>query len=270
MKKEKKKVKIGKYEIGLGRLIDIVIAAILLIIFLTSPKAALIVTQRYGVGTEEQNNSVIAALGEENTEEKFNLYFKWYNAIHEVGHGLMHYNSKLKYNDAEAEQIVNDFAYAYWSYYDETEKLDEVEQIIDYAVAHIENDDKSNINYMEYAKSNWNKKSFYTFNNYGYFQFNSVKESFKNKKDLDTVLKEMGISNYKLSDNKKLSYNDNITDEECDKIIRDAIANIKGWGLNYSDIVYHKYTKNPYNSYFMPIRKIYYDIRNIFDRSLSD
>lgn len=268
-KREKKNIKIGPFKIGWFQLVDIISCCILLIVFFSSPKVALIVTQKYNQGTEEQNNSVKIALGEEDTEEKFNLYFLWYNVIHEVGHGLIHYNGKdVKRNGPEEEQLVNDFAYAYWSYYGQQEKLDKVEKIINYAYNHIQNEEGRKMDYMEYAKKNWKKDSFYTFDNYGYFQFSSVKETFKNRKSLETVLNEMGITNANLTNKKVLNY-DNITKETSDQILYDAIDNIHDWGLEYPT-VYHKYTTNPYYSYFLPQRKVVYDVRMIFDKSLSD
>lgn len=180
------------------------------------------------------------------------MYFWWFNVLHEVGHALIEYNGKIKISRPEEEQLVNDFAYAYWAYYGEEEKLLQVEEIIDYAVAHIQNDEKSDMNYMEYAKKNWNKSSFWKFNNYGYFQFNAGKETFKNKKTLDTVLKEMGITNYTLN-NIKLSY-DTIDEANCEKILNDAVDNIHKMGLKFPE-VRHMYTKDPYYSYFKDTNK---------------
>ena len=267
-KKNERKVKIGKYNIKLSNLIDVVVTSILLIVYLLSPKVALIVTQKYNQGTEEQNNSVKIALGEDNTEEKFNLYFHWFNVLHEVGHGLIHYNSNIKVSGPEEEQLVNDFAYAYWAYYGEYEKLNQVEEIINYAQNHIQNKEGRTMDYMEYAKKHWNDSQFYTFDNYGYFQFSSVKEAYKNKKDLATVLKEMGIDNADLSKTKKLNYG-TITKEVCNQLLDDAIDNIHEWGLEYPTVV-HKYTTNPYYSYFAARKKIINNIMLFFDRSLSD
>lgn len=263
-----KKIKIGKFSTNIGELILIILLIIGLILVFTSPKVALIVTQKYNQGTEDENNNVKIAFGEENTEEKFKLYFWWYNVLHEVGHGLIYYNGNNNMSGPEKEQLVNDFAYAYWSYYGEQDKLDELEPIINYAVEHIKNDENSNMNYMEYARENWNKESFGTFNNYGYFQFNSVSETFKNKKTLEEVLKEMGITNANLSNTKQLNY-EYIDKDTCNKILYDAIDNVHEWGLEFPD-TYHKYNTNPYYSYFRASNKFYYSITNLFDKSLSD
>lgn len=264
---KKKVIKIGKLEFTLGGLILTILTAIILILFVACPKVALIVTQKYNAGTDEQNNNVKIAFGEANTEEKYKLYFWWYNVLHEVGHGLICYNGNNNLYGPEEEQIVNDFAYAYWSFYGQQDKLDEVEEIINYAAEHIKNDENSNMDYMEYAKQNWNKPSFGTFNNYGYFQFNSVKETFKNKKSLNAVLKEMGINNANLKNKKILSY-DTINEETCDKILYEAIDNAHEWGLKFPK-TYHKYITNPYLSYFAPRNEISIYI-DILKDNLSD
>lgn len=267
-KKEKKKIQIGPFSIKLRTIIDLSVFCLILIIHFTSPKVALIVTQKYNQGTPEQNNSVKVAFGEVNTEEKFKQYFWWYNVLHEVGHGLKYYNGNNGVYNAEEEQLVNDFAYAYWNYYGNQEELNRVEEIVNYAYDHIQNEEGRKMDYMEYGKKNWNKNSFYTFDKYGYFQFSCVKETFKNKKDLETVLKEMEIKNAVLTDKKVLKYK-TLNKKTVDKIINDAIDNIHGWGLKYPK-VYHKYTTNPYYSYFQSHRKYFYDLKSFFDKSLSD
>lgn len=267
-KKEKKKIKIGPFNIKIRTILDVLFCFLILIFHFTSPKVGILVTQKYNQGTAEQNNSVKVALGEDNTEQKFKQYFWWFNVLHEVGHGLMFYNTNNKFNDVKAELLVNDFAYAYWQYYGNQENLNLVEEIVNYAYDHIQNEEGRKMDYKEYAKKNWNKKSFYTFDKYGYFQFSSVKETFKNQKKLEMVLKEMGIKNAKLTDKKVLNY-ETLNKKTVDKIINDAIDNIHGWGLKYPK-VYHKYTTNPYYSYFRPTKKYWYDLTNLFDKSLSD
>ena len=121
---------------------------------------------------------------------------------------------------------------------------------------------------MEYTKKNWHKNSFYDFNNYGYFQFASVKNTFENKKTLPEVLAEMGIEGANLSNNTIMHY-DVINKETNDKILYDAINNIHEWGLVFPT-TYHKYTNNPYNSYFKGGKRYLYKITSLFDFDLSD
>lgn len=262
--KKNKVLKLGSLEIRFTKLdlIGSAIITILLILYLLSPKMFILSTARYGRGTKEENKNVETALGKEDTEEKFNLYFQWYNVLHELGHGILMYNGNLRISDAKEEQLVNDFAYAYWANYGEEEKLNKVEKIVNYAAKNIKSDAKEGDNHINYAEKNWNKKSFQNFNNYGWFQFNCVKESFKKKKNLEEVLKEMKLYNVKLPEKKTLIY-ETIDEENCKEIVLDAIANIREWGLEFPD-VHHTFTNDP-NANYSRSGKNYFWIYNVID-----
>ncbi len=265
---EKEKIfKLGKLEIktNLSDLISTIVLLIVMILYFSSPNIYKITTASYGKGTEEENRSVKSALGEDDTEKRFMIYFQWYNVIHELGHGILRYNSNLKISPAEEEQLVNDFAVAYWLYYGEQEKIDILNDTVEYASKNIKSDVKAGMNYMEFAKTNWNKPSFNTFNNYGWFQFNSVKESLKNKKTLTEVLNEMEIKNIKLEDAKVIEYGE-INEEKSTKIINDAVNNFRKWGLEFPD-TYQFFSDNPNNNY-SGNRKNFLGIYNVINKYL--
>ena len=251
MKKSKKlkKIKIGKleFEETLSGFITSLLAIILLIVFFLSENVFLIKTARFGKGSEIDNNNVKIALGNENTEEKFNLYFQWYNVIHELGHGILMYNSDIKLTNVEEEQLVNDFAVAYWLYYGEEDKINELSHIVEYAVNNIESDAEEGVTYKEFAEKNWNKPSFNTFNNYGWFQYSCVQTSLKNKKTLDTVLKEMGLENINLPAPELLEY-PIINEEVSTQIVNDAVNNFHKWGLKFPN-VYQSFSDDPNANY---------------------
>lgn len=244
-KKESEKIKIGKIIIAnsVTELIISLSIIILSIIFLLSPDIFLIKTARYGKGSEIDNNNVKIALGNENTEEKFNLYFQWFNVIHELGHGILMYNSDVKLSNVEEEQLVNDFAVAYWLYYGEEAKINELSNIVEYAVNNIQSDAEEGDTYIEFAEENWNKSSFMTFNNYGWFQYSCVKESLNKRKTLDIVLKEMGIENINLPEPELLEYTI-INEEVSTQIVNDAINNFRKWGLEFPD-TYQSFSDDP-------------------------
>ena len=251
MKKSKKlkKIKIGKLELEgtVHSFIALGILIVLTIIYFLSSNAFLITTARYGKGSEIDNNKVKIALGNENTEEKFNLYFQWYNVIHELGHGILMYNSDVKLSNVEEEQLVNDFAVAYWLYYGEEDKINELCKIVEYAVNNIKSDAEDGVTYKEFAERNWNKSSFMTFNNYGWFQYSCVKESLNNKKTLDIVLKEMGIENINLPAPEILEY-PVINEEVSTQIINDAVNNFHKWGLKFPN-AYQSFSDDPNANY---------------------
>ena len=251
LKKDQKKdnktkiIKLGSIQIRTSKS-DLIALAILIIVVIASflsPKAFLITTGRYGQGTKEDNKNVITALGKENTEERFEIYFQWYNVLHEIGHGVITYNGERNMSSAEEEQLVNDFAVAYWLHYGEEEKISELIDIANYASKNIKSEAKEGTNYLKYAEDNWKKPSFNTFNNYGWFQFNAVKHSLDEKKSLEEVLKEMGVEDFKIPERKVLEYPD-ITEKVSTKIINDAIDNIHEWGLDFPK-TYQIFSDNP-------------------------
>lgn len=254
MKKKRKTIKIGKIEIEVIDIIAILMVILVFAVYFLSPKRFLITTASYGKGSKKDNALVEKVMGKENPEERFKIYFQWYNVVHELGHGVLHYNSDLKIDKAKEEQLVNDFAVAYWMYYGETDKLVELADIANYAASQLESPIKDESKYLEYAEKNFNKKEFKTFNNYGWFQFTCVKESVKNMKSLEKVLKEMGIENYKLNKQKTLEY-ETINEETSGIIIDDAIENFNEWGL-YFPKAHQKFSNNPNNNHSRPGRKM--------------
>lgn len=51
-----------------------------------------IVSGCFEKGTPEQQAAFVHLFGTENTQYKFDLYFHWYNIIHELGHCLLAQN----------------------------------------------------------------------------------------------------------------------------------------------------------------------------------
>ena len=248
---KKEMIEIGKIKITKGALIEIIVFTILVIAYILSPRCYSVTTGLYNQSTKENQQNVENALGKENTEERFKIYFQWYNVIHELGHGLLYYNNGVDIDIADEEQLVNDFAVAYWKYYGEEEKINELQDIVNYAVEHVGNNYKNGVDYLNLGKENSNGKSFYNsffnFNDYGWFQFSSVKHSFETKKDLQDVLEEMGFSDFELKERKKLVYGE-INNNVSTQIINDAVDNFKEWGLEFPEATHH-FDKDPNNNY---------------------
>ena len=251
-KKKKKKIKVGPIYLSLLDFVSLIILFFVILVYLISPRRYAITTARYGQGSEEDNKNVEIAMGKNHTEERFRLYFQWYNVVHEIGHGVMIYNSDRKVSPAKGEQLANDFAVAYWLYYGEEEKIKMLEDIVTYASENMKNDANGE-DYLEYADKHWDDDSFFTFNNYGWFQFTSVKKSLENRKTLDEVLYEMGIKEYKLNGNKLLIY-ETIDEDTSTQIIDDAIDNINAWGLKMPKAIHHV-SDDPNDNYSIPKKK---------------
>lgn len=244
--KSERKIKIGRFEMK-WKSFDLLLAGILVLIYIFSPRVYSVTTGLYNQSTEDDQKNVVTAMGITNTEERFKLYFQWYNVVHELGHGLLYYNNGVSVPIVDEEQLVNDFAVAYWKYYGEPEKIEELYDIVNYAVEHVGTNYQNGVDYLKLGRDNSSKKtfnnSFFTFNSYGWFQFSSVKHSLESNKSLEDVLKEMGFKDFKLSGKETLVY-DKIDEEISTKVINDAIANFKSWGLNFKNATHH-FSKDP-------------------------
>ena len=151
-----------------------------------------IITGKYETGTHEQKDDIGKIIGNENTAYDFTLYFHWFNVMHEFGHAICNYNIQNKedyFNQSFAmqEPLVNDFAVAYWVYYGEQEKLNYLKHMVTKAFSRFKNP-APGIHYIDYAITNWNNPDFWTFNNYGWFQFSCVRNSLSNPKTLKEML----------------------------------------------------------------------------------
>lgn len=248
------RIEIGKVCITYWGILFIILLLILFLGLLISPKTYYVSTGKYNRGSKKDNENVLKALGPDNTEERFKIYFDWYNVIHELGHGMIKYNGNVSISSAKEEQLVNDFAVAYWRRFGEEEKLELVGDIVYYATSNIEGLDK-NENYMEYAEKHWDEPSFKSFNGYGWFQFNSTKKSLEGNKSLEDVLKEMGVKNFKIVDGNKLEYKE-INEEVSTKILDDAVKKFNSWGLKYPKVT-HVFSDNPNNNFSGPYVKLY-------------
>ncbi len=197
-------------------------------------KNILIITGRYGKGAPSDNEIVDNIFGKEYARERFELYFHWYNLIHELGHGIIEYNSASRLHPVKEEQLVNDFAVAYWTYYGEKEKLDELDTIVSYALKHVKRP-ADNLTHIEYAYNNWGKEELMNFNNYGWFQFSCVKNSLSEKKPMESVLPQMGVQCVITNEQQLLPYT--LRGEKIsEKIVGDAVRIINKWGAALPDV----------------------------------
>ena len=106
LEKKNSNIKIGKHEMSKGAIIEIIILCILIVIYIFSPRCYSVTTGLYNQSTAEDQRNVENAMGPEKIEERFKIYFKWYNVIHELGHGLLYYNDGVDIDVADEEQLV--------------------------------------------------------------------------------------------------------------------------------------------------------------------
>ena len=129
-----------------------------------------IVTGQYQKAPLEQKKMIQELFGEE-AEYHYEIYFHWYNVLHELGHAIMMFNASSRPHPAEEEQLVNNFAYAYWKHYGEQKKLKTLSFIVDETICKFTIPTNGNEDYMAYAKRVWGTEELYSFNNYGWFQY---------------------------------------------------------------------------------------------------
>ena len=70
-----------------------------------------IITGQFSQAPEDQQQMIRELLGDD-AEYRYELYFHWYNVLHELGHAVMMFNSPSRPHPAEEEQLVNNFAAA--------------------------------------------------------------------------------------------------------------------------------------------------------------
>ena len=239
-------------------IISIVVIAIALSILL-SPNMYWVTTAKWTDWGENDKSNVITAMGEENTEERFRLYFQYYNVIHELGHGLIIYNKGVNIDVVDEEQLVNDFAVAYWNYYGDPEKMEELYDIVTYAVDNVGDNYENGVDYLENARKHADHDDFdddfFNFNDYGWFQFSSVKHSIEQNKPLEDVLKEMGFTDFKLTEKVLLEHNV-IDENESTLIINEAVDIFNEWGLYFPE-AYQSFSSNPNMNASRPFKNIW-------------
>ena len=88
---------------------------------------------------------------------------------------------------------------------------------------------------LEYAKKNWGNEDFFTFNNYGWFQFSCVGTAMNWGGDLEQALNKM--CSLKVSPQRSETRTYEIYDDMAEKVVADAVKNLKAWGIELTEKV---------------------------------
>ena len=186
-----------------------------------------ITTGLYRSAPPEDREMLKGLFGEE-AEYDYEIYFHWYNVIHELGHAILRFNLPELPHPADEEQLVNNFAVAYWRHYGEKEKLENLQSIVCETLQRFSapTQDKS---YIQFAKENWDTDELSSFNNYGWFQFSCVNAAILNPLSLDEVLREMCACEV-IPQRPEITQYD-ICEEMPIRIISDAMNIMKTWGM---------------------------------------
>ncbi len=193
-----------------------------------------IISGQYELGTEDQQAGYKMLLGEDNIQYKFDLYFHWYNIVHEFGHCVVDLQ-KINMSNVQEEMFVNEFAVAYWKHIGAETQMKELEDLLNDINANIPSPVPCDISFTEYYESIWGAEVLDNVMLYGCFQLNSVLEALKGKKDLKTVLNSIDID---LGSNISMSkYEDTICAKNAYKVLDNVVANINKLDISPIQVV---------------------------------
>lgn len=193
-----------------------------------------IISGQYELGTEDQQSEFKMLLGEDNIQYKFDLYFHWYNIVHELGHCVVD-SQKINMSDVQEEMFVNEFAVAYWKHIGAEKQMKELEDILNGINANMASPVPCDIGFAEYYESIWGTKVLDNVMLYGYFQLKSVLEALTGKKDLKTVLNSIDIN---LNSNISMSkYEDTICAKNAYKVLENVVTNINKLDISPIQVV---------------------------------
>lgn len=187
-----------------------------------------IVSGQYAEASAQQQDMIGRLFGK-NAEYKYEIYFHWYNLMQELGHAVMMFHALSRPHPAEEEQLVNHFAVSYWRQYGEPEKMKTLRALVEETLPKFRDPTQNTASYMEYAKRVWGQEEFYNFNNYGWFQFQCVKNAILQNEDLGKVLYRMTSLGLQLPERKVFSYDVDAT--MAFRVVEDAAAMLNCCGI---------------------------------------
>ena len=152
-----------------------------------------IISGRYETGTPDQQQGYAQLFGSEEIQFRFDLYFHWYNVIHELGHCLLS-SHKISMDPVQEELYVNRFAVAYWKMADADGNLNKLQDMITQVLSQFPSPVPPDTDFAAFFRSIWSSEAMQTVAMYGYFQLACVLEAMKAGKDFWEVLDEVGIS----------------------------------------------------------------------------
>ena len=148
---------------------------------------------KFETGSEEQKMGYAMLLGQENIQYKFDLYFHWYNLVHEMGHCVVEACGK-QLSPLMEEMFVNEFAVGYYRLIRDDERLGELQAMLQAAVDNIPSPVPEGESFEEYYSRIWGTEELMSVMVYGYLQLNSVLLALKNDKPFGEILAELGLT----------------------------------------------------------------------------
>ena len=192
-----------------------------------------IISGKYETGTLSQQNSYCELFGEEEIQSKFDLYFHWYNIVHELGHCLLA-EHHINMDQVQEELYVNRFAVSYWRTADGTDNLNKLSEMITQAINKLPNPVPFNSKFDDFFRFMWKTNEIPSVELYGYFQLSCVLQAMKLNEDLNEVLDEVGIVVSKFNDIKL--YQEEVSANNAKEVLELCLHNLCSIGINISNV----------------------------------
>ncbi|MBR1391216.1 MAG: hypothetical protein IJ567_07225 [Lachnospiraceae bacterium] len=192
-----------------------------------------IISGKYETGTEEQQFGYQQLFGEAKIQYKFDLYFHWYNMLHETGHCIVEKQS-VQMSRVREEMYVNEFAVGYYRFVGEKEKINELQSILQEVIDKLPAPMPEGESFTAFYERIWNTEQINDVVLYGYFQLNSVLEAMKKDRSFEDVLSEIEIRIHTNGQIKKCAQQ--VASESAGIFLQIALDNLASFGIEVPDI----------------------------------
>ena len=151
-----------------------------------------IMSGKFETGTQEQQMGYAMLLGQENIQYKFDLYFHWYNLVHEMGHCVAAACGK-EFSPLMEEMFVNEFAVGYYRIIGDDARLSDLQAMLQASIDNMPSPVPEGETFLEFYERIWGTDELMSVMVYGYLQLNSVLMALKKDKPFEEILKELGL-----------------------------------------------------------------------------
>jgi len=213
----------------------------------------LILTGRYGQGSPESNAFVSDILGG-NSQERFNVYFNWFNTVHEIGHivDLLLQDGTRPTGFMEGELFANAFAAAFWARYGDAASLATLRELVSHAVMQLESPLPEGEDIFDFARR-WEAGELeFDFATYGWFQFNVVYHVLNEMQDLESLLAYVGLDIGTIPPARTLNFA-SLGEDAIPEILAAVFTVLSEWGVEMPGEIYHTLSNDPHMHMVMTI-----------------
>ena len=186
-------------------------------------------------GTDGQKGPFLMMLGD-NAQYKFDLYFHWYNVVHEYGHCLLDFNGNEVVGLAQ-EMLVNKFAVSYWKTRGFDDRLTELRAMLEETLKAFPCPVPEGETFIGWYEKIWGTEQLMSVPIYGYFQFKSVLVALDEATCLADWLTETGFCGFSLPESSEsLRPEYAVEASSAEKVLADLMAFLKAAAINRPEV----------------------------------